>query len=354
VRLRNKTDTYKVGIRIEGYRSHLSTLLEIHLHMTTAGFTAALARALESVLGGYVPERVTVFTDAQAAIRRMASDEPGPGQQYALQARKHIAMLHKVRPDITIEIRWCPAHEGIVGNEKADEWAKIAAETPGARGVEHLVPLPRSLANLKREISEKKWAEARQWAGGRTSKTKYCMPKSQRPDGAVAGSTKRLASRYYQLKTGRARTGQYLHWAKVRPTAQCWWCQCPTQTRDHLFKECPEWKMQQKILWAEVQKETGKWKSRWKIRDLLADGRCAQAVLDFLTSTDVGRLVPPLEEEKDAGSQVSEWELRVRREREEEREAEAEELGAAWELGVGEELPLFLPTPPFMASAEEE
>jgi len=52
--------------------------------------------------------------------------------------------------------------------------------------------------------------------------------------------------------------GQYLHWAKGRPTAQCWWCQCPSQTRNHLFKVCPEWKMQQKVLWAEVQKETGR------------------------------------------------------------------------------------------------
>jgi len=59
------------------------------------------------------------------------------------------------------------------------------------------MPLPRSLANLKREISEKKWVEARQWAGGRTSKKKHKMPKGQRPDGTVAGSTKRLASRFY-------------------------------------------------------------------------------------------------------------------------------------------------------------
>ena len=60
----------------------------------------------------------------------------------------------------------------MAGNEKADEWAKIAAEEPGAREVEwrsfsdrmeaRMMPLPRSLANLKREISEKKWAEARQ------------------------------------------------------------------------------------------------------------------------------------------------------------------------------------------------
>jgi len=223
-----------------------------------------LAHALElAAQRSRTPERVTIFSDAQAAIRRMASDEPGPGQQYALQARKHIATLRRARKGIVIEIRWCPAHKGVAGNAKADEWAKMAAGQPNTRGVEWLsssgrtevrAALPRSLASLKREISEKKWAESRQRAGGRTSKTKYRMPESQKPDGAVADNTKRLASRYYQLKTGHARTGQYLHWAKVRPDAQCWWCKCPSQTRDHLFKVCPKWKMQQKILWAEVQK----------------------------------------------------------------------------------------------------
>ena len=45
---------------------------------------------------------------------------------------------------------------------------------------------------------------------------------------------------------------------------------------------------------------------------------------------------------------------RERRERGEERRAEAKELGAAGELGAGEELPLFLPTPSFMASTDED
>ena len=255
-------------------------------------------------------------------------------------------------------IGFCAAspESGIAGNEKANEWAKIAAEKPGTRGVEYPgpLPLPRSLANLKREISEKKWTEARSWAGGRINKAKYRMPKCQKPEGVVAGSTKRLASRYYQLKTGHACIGQYLHWARVRPTAQCWWCQCPSQTRDHLFKVCPEWEMQQKILWAEVLKETKRWKSRWTVRDLLANERCVRAVLDFLSATDVGRLVPPLGDKGDATSEVSEWELRERQERQEEREAEAEALGAADELGAGEERPLFLPTPPFMGSAGED
>jgi len=87
-------------------------------------------RAGEAARRNTTPERVTIFSDAQAAIKRMASDEPGRGQQYALQTRKHIATLRKARPGITIEIRWCPAHKGIAGNEKANEWAKIAAEEP--------------------------------------------------------------------------------------------------------------------------------------------------------------------------------------------------------------------------------
>jgi len=309
-----------------------------------------------------VPDRITIFTDAQAAIRRMATDEPGPGQKHALEARRHIAALQRAAPGIIIEIRWCPAHEGVEGNEKADEWAKLAAEEPDARGVEwwtysdrpeeRLMPLPRSLANIKQEIAEKKWAEARQWAGGRTSKKKYKMPKSQKPDGTVAGSTKRLASRFYQMKTGHCLTGEYLHWTKSRPTPQCWWCQCPKQTRNHLLKRCPRWKKEQKDLWEEVWKETGRGRERWKVHELFAESGCSQSLLDFLASTDVGKIAPAVEE--DATSEASEWELRERREREEEAETETEALGAEDVGDTRGEHRLFLPTPPFMASAGEE
>jgi len=73
----------------------------------------------------------------------------------------------------------------------------------------------------------------------------------------------------------------------------------------------------------------------------VADERCSQAVLDFLTTTEVGKIVPAAEEDEDTGSEASEWELRERMEPEEERREEVEALGA------GEE-PLFLPTPPFI------
>jgi len=102
--------------------------------------------------------------------------------------------------------------------------------------------------------------------------------------------------------------------------------------RGTTFSRFPEWKAQQKILWAKARKGSVRGKSQFTIRDLLTDVRCSQAVLDFLSTTDVGRLVPT---EEDARSEASEWELRELREREAAREAEAEELGAAGELGAG-------------------
>ena len=51
---------------------------------------------------------------------------------------------------------------------------------------------------------------------------------------------------------------------------------------------------------------------------------------------------------------MSEWELREHWEREEEPEAEADEFSAVEKLGVGGQLPPFLPMPAFMATAHEE
>ena len=49
-------------------------------------------------------------------------------------------------------------------------------------------------------------------------------------------------------------------------------------------------KHQQKILWAEVRKQTGRSKNRFKIQDLSADESCSQAILDFLS--DILSLTP--------------------------------------------------------------
>ena len=232
------------------------------------------------------PERVTIFTDAQAAIRRMASYEPGPGQQYALQARKHIAALRKARPGITIEIWWCPAHKGIAGNEKADEPSKIAAEEPDTHGVEWLnysdrtevraMALPRSLTNLQREISEKKRVEERQWAGGRTSKTKYRTPKEAGWHGSWEYQEACLAVLLDQDGALPIRAVPLLDGEPGHPAVLV--VPVPDTDPGLPIQGVPRVESAAEYPVGGGGKETGSWKSRWSIRDPWrtrgAAGRC--------------------------------------------------------------------------------
>jgi len=117
------------------------------------------------------------------------------------------------------------------------EWLRFQGH-PG-RNAARRMPLPMSLANLKRVFAEAKWSEAKEWSYSRINHKKYRPGKKQLLGPAVA-RIKRLASRFYQLEAGHTLTGGYLYQVtNSRSSAQCWWCErCNTkQTREHLFKK---------------------------------------------------------------------------------------------------------------------
>jgi len=121
-----------------------------------------------------------------------------------------------------------------------------------------------------------------------TSNQKYRPSEKQKPDTIVAGANKRLAFRFYQRLAIASPENTTRH-----PDTKCWWCQYSIQTREHLFKNCPQWWCQQKPLWEAVLEETEKLpgptprgRDRTKLAELLADERRGQAVLIFLATTD--------------------------------------------------------------------
>jgi hypothetical protein len=67
--------------------------------MYYCGATCALPQ------GDSRPERVTIFTDVQAAIRRMASEEPSPGQISRSRRGGTSRRYGGARPGIIIEVR---------------------------------------------------------------------------------------------------------------------------------------------------------------------------------------------------------------------------------------------------------
>ncbi|EED23124.1 hypothetical protein TSTA_065770 [Talaromyces stipitatus ATCC 10500] len=64
------------------------------------------------------------------------------------------------------------------------------------------------------------------------------MPRGWGQDKAAARAPKRLASRYYQLKTGHAPIGAYLHRIQARDSPECKACGALRETVSHILFEC--------------------------------------------------------------------------------------------------------------------
>jgi ribonuclease HI len=250
-----------------------------------------VARDHQDEWAAMCPKSHTIFTDAQAALKRIKNDDPGPGQWLAHRILHTERQLRQA--GWLTEFRWVPGHNEIEGNEVADRWAKA-----GAAGALDADWLPReeesitTLAHVARGVTEAKWQEHLAWVKERCrGKRYYLLRGRQRTDPVASCARKTTASRFYQLRMGRAYTGPYL--AKIGDAAddKCWWCGSgASQTREHLFKHCRRWKEQQTIMWREVNKATeGKRMARnTSMATLFGDQRCTAAILEFLENTEVG------------------------------------------------------------------
>jgi hypothetical protein len=142
-------------------------------------------------------------------------------------------------------IQWVPGHNGIEGNERADQAAKQAALKPPQGGQGKL-----SLAYIYRTKTEVAQTQKQQWltkALGRRSlraQRAYRAQPGWKLDPTLAAAPKGIASRYYQLKTGHAAIGAYLQKVQAQESGACHGCQAPSETVYHLLFECREWRRQ--------------------------------------------------------------------------------------------------------------
>jgi ribonuclease HI len=269
-------------------------VFDAEIYAIWVGLKAAKERAGREGIDGPGPRAVTIFTDAQAALKRIGNDAPGPGQWLVRRILHTERQLRRV--GWATEFRWVPGHKGIEGNEVADQWAKEGAEA--SAGAEYLPEEEESittLAHVARGITEAKWNEHIAWIKERCrGKRYYLLRERQHTDPVASRARKATAARFYQLRMNKAPTGPYLAEVGQAEDDKCWWCSSsspgtgPSQIREHLFKHCRRWTDQQATMWRAIGKATGRKRTNTSMTQLFGDERCTAAILGFLETTEVG------------------------------------------------------------------
>ena len=107
---------------------------------------------------------VAVYSDSQAAIRRTAHLEPGPGQWLArrINQRALTLLAHRIKT----EICWVLGQSAMPVNKEADRQANVARKARGDMGIER----PYTCApNMARQISEERSAAKAKWEADKSS-----------------------------------------------------------------------------------------------------------------------------------------------------------------------------------------
>jgi len=232
-----------------------------------------ISMALEVILGMVKDEprsnfNFYILADNQSALLNALSPLHSPGQQL----RAHILSLYtsilQASPSVALKLVWVPGHQGIEGNEEADEWAKKAAmgelegdiEVVGSgsqasrvkerRKLDDFLNLPKSstaiLAHYK-DLLYQRWRE--QWQQEPTSKHIRRIDLHS-PSAHILrlheNLPRPLTSLLTQLRSGHSFLHADLYRSKRSLTDRCF---CGArEDLSHFFLSCPYFATQRKQL----------------------------------------------------------------------------------------------------------
>jgi ribonuclease HI len=260
-------------------------------------------------------QKARIYTDNQAAI--ISSHKPR--QQSGQHLIKRILQLWNClrQRGKTVVLQWIPAHEGVLGNERADIAAKLATGwRPRSRTtspcsaalvwditaweIEHLNPqdteltgprirYPKLRSALYRQINAALLPEWRaQWNASITGKDLRHLDPTL-PSKKVLGlhsNHKPSNSLLVQLRTEKVGLRAFLHLRKVpgyeHEGGNVCECEEAFQTAKHVLLQCPIWRRQRR----QMQLEGGEAKTR-DIKTLLTDKTVVGLAVRFMANTGV-------------------------------------------------------------------
>ena len=151
-------------------------------------------------------DKVWIFSDSQAAIKRLKKSNLKAGQYYVQSIKNWTKKFQDIA--IQLHLEWVPGHMNIRGNELADKAAKKGTELQYINPESYV-----SLTFIKRKIRETgltNWNNI--WTDSESKDKHYkqfeCKPKWKQSAKVVR---KQVFSSYFQLKSGHGYFKSYLN-----------------------------------------------------------------------------------------------------------------------------------------------
>jgi ribonuclease HI len=221
--------------------------------------------------------KLWIFTDNQAAIQRLTSLRPGPGQTTAITVARISRQLAK--RELSLWVQWVPGHTAVDGNEKADGLAKEAARKRPRNFTPTL-----TMSFLKRAARAEMVREWQHTWESRHKGTNYSGLFKKKPDQFFFTGNRKLISAITQLRTGHGYFNSYLHGIPSAEVASPL-CSCRAgehQTARHLILSCLHSREERK----ELNRSFGR-RQKLRLQPLLYAKNGFKPLQDYLTATGI-------------------------------------------------------------------
>lgn len=149
-------------------------------------------------------------------------------------------------------------------------------------------------------------------SGAQQGQRMYRPQKNWQLDPTAAVASKHLASRYFQLKSGHAAIGAYLHQIKAQEDTTCRDCGLSRETIHCLLFECWKWRHQRNKLYRDLELDGVMRPTAAEEHPqgrLLGEPRATRALLQFLASTSVALPRAHLQRTAERAQRDDEWGL---------------------------------------------
>jgi ribonuclease HI len=177
-------------------------------------------------------EKVWIFSDSQAAIKRLKKSSLKAGQYYIQSIRKWAERFQDL--GIQMQLEWVPGHMNIKGNELADKAAKKGTKIQRTIAESYI-----SLAFVKRQVKEAALSDWNKMWQDSKIKGKHYSQFESKPKWNLKARTekKQIWSTHMQLKLGHGYFRSYLYRLSNYDSEICQFCNTK-ENPEHLLLHC--------------------------------------------------------------------------------------------------------------------